>query len=368
MSANGHSTQDPDQPVAREPTSERGSEVDRKQALADAKLLLRHAAEVGLEPQSNVACEIQAAEDANDQGAWSPQISQNFWLSYSKLCTAVKPVTAESLRACAGGSLQKALNWYRWGTICLIVVILPLSVFLFVNTSISNEIDQIIKENDLLLLTLRERINSLSSVQPQSVTPQPQSVTPQPQSVRESDAVTTLQQFAATNRVLYSRANLLNWFHETDPLANYSEEQKKTILELPVPLPLEGISNAAIFKIQWYQNFRAYAKEVQQSNLVLFGALTAYVLPILYALLGALAYALRALAQEATARTYIQSSATFARIIIALIAGLVVGLFNNLTQGISLSPLGIAFLVGYGVELFFSLLDAFLETLKKVRT
>jgi drug/metabolite transporter (DMT)-like permease len=98
------------------------------------------------------------------------------------------------------------------------------------------------------------------------------------------------------------------------------------------------------------------------------GALTAYVLPILYALLGALAYALRALAQEATARTYIQSSAAFARIIIALIAGLVVGLFNNLTQGISLSPLGIAFLVGYGVELFFSLLDAFLETLKKVRT
>ena len=135
-----------------------------------------------------------------------------------------------------------------------------------------------------------------------------------------------------------------------------------------MPLPLEGISNAAIFKIQWYQNFRAYAKEVQQSNLVLFGALTAYVLPILYALLGALAYALRALAQEATARTYIRSSAAFARMIIALIAGLVVGLFNNLTQGISLSPLGIAFLVGYGVELFFSLLDAFLETLKKVRT
>ena len=38
MSATGHSTQDPDQPVAREPRSERGSEVDRKQPLADAKL------------------------------------------------------------------------------------------------------------------------------------------------------------------------------------------------------------------------------------------------------------------------------------------------------------------------------------------
>jgi hypothetical protein len=135
-----------------------------------------------------------------------------------------------------------------------------------------------------------------------------------------------------------------------------------------VPLTLEKISDAAAYKIQWYQNFRAYAREVQQSNLVLFGTLTAYVLPILYALLGAFAYALRALSQEATAKTYVPSHAAFARIIISLIAGLVVGLFNNLTQGISISPLGIAFLVGYGVELFFSLLDAFLETLKKVRT
>jgi type III secretory pathway component EscS len=50
---------------------------------------------------------------------------------------------------------------------------------------------------------------------------------------------------------------------------------------------------------------------------------------------------------------------------IAVIAGLVVGLFNNFTQGISLSPLAVAFLVGYGVEIFFSFLDTFLGTLRK---
>jgi hypothetical protein len=76
----------------------------------------------------------------------------------------VKPVTAESLRAYAGGLLHKTLNSYRRGTISLIVIILPLSVFLFVNTSISNEIGDLIKENDALTLTLRERINSLSVV------------------------------------------------------------------------------------------------------------------------------------------------------------------------------------------------------------
>jgi hypothetical protein len=57
---------------------------------------------------------------------------------------------------------------------------------------------------------------------------------------------------------------------------------------------------------------------------------------------------------------------------IALIGGLVVALFTNFTalftQEIPLSPLAIAFLVGYGVEIFFAFLDAFLDTLKKVRT
>jgi hypothetical protein len=378
MSANVEPMQLPDQARPQEPKSERGVEADRNQALGDAKFLLRHAAEIGLEPQSNVVCQIQVAEDANNQGKWTPQISESFWLAYSALCTAVKPVTAESLRACAGGLLHKTLNTYRKGTISLIVIILPLSVFLFVNTSISNEIGELIKENDALALTLRERINSLSAIlispgvtDEGSKTTQLQPVIPSSQSVRESDAITTLQQFATTNRVLYARANLLNRFIlnlETDPLAKWLDENKKTVLELPVPLPLKDIPAVATYKLQWYQSFRAYAKEVQQSNLVVFGALTAYVLPILYALLGAFAYALRALSQEATLRTYVPSNAAFARIIIALIAGLVVGLFNNLTQGVSLSPLAIAFLVGYGVELFFSLLDAFLETLKKVRT
>jgi hypothetical protein len=361
MSANGDGVQP--QVHSQEHGSERGSEADRNQALADAKLLLRYAAEIGLEPKENVVCQIQSAQDANDQGKWTPQISQSFWLAYSALCTAVKPVTAESLRA--GGSLEKTLKWYRWVTICLLVIILPLSIFLFVNTSLSNELSELIKESDPLALTLRERIIVLFQSSP------PQSATLPPQSGRETDVVTVLQQFATTSRLLYSRASLLNQLMddvESDPLRNWYPKDKTIVLELPLPLAVaKDVSDAAIYKMQWYQNFRAYAKAVQQSNLVVFGAITAYVLPILYSLLGALAYALRALSQEAATRTYVPSSAPFARMIIALIAGLVVGLFGNLTQGISLSPLAIAFLVGYGVELFFSLLDAFLETLKKVR-
>jgi hypothetical protein len=53
--------------------------------------------------------------------------------------------------------------------------------------------------------------------------------------------------------------------------------------------------------------------------------------------------------------------------LIASIGGAVVGLFNNftLTQGASISPLAIAFLVGYAVDVFFAFLEGLLKTFTK---
>jgi xanthine/uracil permease len=102
-------------------------------------------------------------------------------------------------------------------------------------------------------------------------------------------------------------------------------------------------------------------------NLVIYGAVTAYVLPVAYSLLGACAFALRNMAAQTGTKTYQPSYSNRARLIIALIAGTVVGLFNNFTQGVSVSPLAIAFLVGYAVEVFFSFLDAFVHTFESVR-
>ena len=73
------------------------------------------------------------------------------------------------------------------------------------------------------------------------------------------------------------------------------------------------------------------------------------------------------MAAQTGMKTYQPSYSNRARLIIALIAGTVVGLFNNFTQGVSVSPLAIAFLVGYAVEVFFSFLDAFVHTFESVR-
>jgi hypothetical protein len=99
---------------------------------------------------------------------------------------------------------------------------------------------------------------------------------------------------------------------------------------------------------------------VQGDFAAIIGALGAFLLPILYAWLGSYAYRLREFGETIRHKTYHPSFADSARMITAVIAGAIVGLFNP-SQGISLSPLATAFLVGYGVELFFRFLDTLIN-------
>ena len=90
---------------------------------------------------------------------------------------------------------------------------------------------------------------------------------------------------------------------------------------------------------------------------------------MLYALLGTCAYLLRSFEQEMTTKTYVPSSANSARFLIASIGGGVVGLFNSftVTQGASIPPLAIAFLVGYAVDVFFSFLEGLLQAFTRTK-
>jgi len=317
------------------------------QKLCEAELMLAHAAETGKKLKPDIIATLTNARYAQGRGAWTKTLMEQFWSAYSQLCAAIKPVTCESLTACG---CSKIVRRYRFGTIFLLSLILPLSILMFINARISDEINDRIKENNALVIKLHDQ---LPSIQPGRV---------------QTDILAQFQQLATSNRSLYSLASVLN--HLTPVIVRdtlfSSEGEKRKTLQLSVPLldPTQEWSD----KIKAYQDIRTYAKDVQQMNVMVYGAITAFVLPILYALLGACAYALRSLSQQIRARTYTATCADFARIIIAVIAGLVVGLFNNFTQGISLSPLAVAFLVGYGVEIFFSFLDTFLATLRKVRS
>jgi hypothetical protein len=87
-----------------------------------------------------------------------------------------------------------------------------------------------------------------------------------------------------------------------------------------------------------------------------------YVLPLLYGLLGALAYILRTLSSEIQNVTFTRGSEIrySLRWPLGMLGGVTVGLFfdpADLTGLAAITPLGLAFLAGYGVELLFAGLD-----------
>src|SRR5580692_8095791 len=88
---------------------------------------------------------------------------------------------------------------------------------------------------------------------------------------------------------------------------------------------------------------------------------------VVYALLGACAYSARRYEGQLKARTFTGAEKPWVRIMIACIDGVVVGLFAklNATPEASLPPLAMAFLVGYGADVFFIFLDGVLQTFWK---
>jgi hypothetical protein len=178
-------------------------------------------------------------------------------------------------------------------------------------------------------------------------------------------------------RSVLHHSKLLSWFSlfsETPPcprkpeIGSVGEPISDCELDPKKLKSLELLQKEVDDKTLVYQDVRNYANAVTENEAVTWGAIGNIVLPLLYALLGACAAALRAFTQQFSARTFAPTYATPARFYIAGIGGGVIGLFNNIFgQSISVSPLALAFLVGYAADMFFSFLDATTQNLGKAK-
>src|SRR6185437_11945696 len=100
----------------------------------------------------------------------------------------------------------------------------------------------------------------------------------------------------------------------------------------------------------------------------LLGAiLLQFVLPILFGTIGALAYVLRNTSDQIKSCTFSSTAPirNWVRLMLGALMGLVIGLFNGLSTNVSLPPLALAFLAGYGVEAVFSVFDGLIGQMKK---
>lgn len=196
-----------------------------------------------------------------------------------------------------------------------------------------------------------------------------------------------LQNFARNNRALYAQTKWLSWLN----LANFQNvyespwmidaTKRRENLELRLPIltnPYRSIKHDVstndetmnpehaiddgLQKLAVYQDIRAMAQDAQRTSDILWAAITTYILPVLYAVLGSLAFILRDLSEQSISKTFHPTHGRFinrVRLVIAVIIGTVIGLFDNLWKDsvISASPLAIAFIGGYAANTFFTFLD-----------
>jgi hypothetical protein len=146
----------------------------------------------------------------------------------------------------------------------------------------------------------------------------------------------------------------------------YTNRSGKHMLELEPGLA--DFAHQTNERIQVFQRVRYFAQSVQKDVAVWYGAVASCILPLLYAILGALAYLLRSFERQIETRTLRQVDGHTARFAISAIGGFVVGLFNvSIVQNATISPLAIAFLVGYAADVFFSFLEGLIQTFGRSR-
>lgn len=342
-------------------------------ATEDALRLLLYAAEMGKEVDDTTRSSVLRASIATRSG-WDGTVAANLLAALTKLSALASPVTAESLKAYADETKPTIRSLRKW-TIWLAIPIIVFSVLGFVSSAISNVIRTDITTANDLVAKLRPELGTKEA--PKGGTPDKSL----PEGLNEGEVITQLQQYASTIRAIDARSRQLNWFvfrTERDPFAQYrwssklsteknraNQDTLKAKFQLPVGLSNkpEALDNLTVT----YQDVRSFAQNVLDLVSVYYGAVTTCLLPVLYALLGACAYLLRSFEEELKAKTFIPSRSNWARFLIAGIGGAVVGLFGNfsVTQGASISPLAIAFLVGYAADVFFSFLEGMLQTFNK---
>ena len=341
---------------------------DRKSAtlglnkvLNDAEYLLDYACQAGIELDQEMVHTIICAGAEDDLCS---EDAVKAIAAVTTLAQKLKPVTAETLRACrdrAGQTIHK-----YWTTAATLGIFLLLSsVLSFIASGLSKSLTDDINLANQLAVTLNSDVAPQPLAAPGADGAAPPAVAVSPATYAKNLA--NLQQFAATIREVDGLSHQLGYF----VLASEPSRPTEEAMEIAVPvnhasvnIPMEVEAKTRIL-----QRVRYFAKDVQERTSLWYGALSNFLLPPLYAILGACAYLIRSFSEQVKARTFTPSVTDSARFIIAAIGGGAVGLFSNFTIGqtTSLPPLAIAFLVGYATDIFFSFLDGLQPAFTKAK-
>jgi len=246
-----------------------------------------------------------------------------------------------------------------------------------------DETDIVVSESDIDDLTSRrESYNNQIAEKEREIKNDPDALKELTAKETERDLIATkvdeLKDKQETNEEAFTNT-------DKESLAIYESEFDKVAQELanPEEYKKQIVSQRNITLQELIDQYNSLSRQIErvkvkeESQRARLGAgfvlviLESYILPVLYALLGASAYVLRTMAQEIEEGKFSAESnrSYILRMALGTLAGLMVGWFVFLlprqTFLASISPLAIAFLVGYNIEILFSWMDAFIKKFSK---
>src|ERR1044072_8605393 len=279
----------------------KASEAETR-ALDEADALLRFAAERVQDLDPDLSLAVAESRVAFDNDRWTPQTAQRFWTAFARLCELVAPVSTDSLAE--GRQRVPAFRWIPWGhaeettvaarssarylrmMIVLLLIILPLQLYLWIGTNLSKEIGT-------LLSAVRPKIAQLSQDADQ-LRPAPKAPAPVDQQAEEA---ADQQDEAGEERAkaIVRRAKVLNGdldrilesvtkLERVTTFARTRSIDPGLVTESAEGLDRAGEVRTVFNQLQWDSG-----PIIERANL-LTGIVGSFILPVLFGMIGAVAY------------------------------------------------------------------------------
>ncbi len=378
-----------------------------REAVSEAQLLVAYVAHEGLIDVDREALDIFVRSKCLLQrGTWTAADEIAFWRAYDRMSALIKPVTIETLRstmpvyreADQGGKQThtpagRAVTRYKILAGISLAILLLVQIYWLIGSNLNKNLKELMNARKTAGLEIR-RVMDLKGYAPQA---------PMKEDLEISQMKTRLeilnQKLDANyelllgwNRVWQAMLGVEQFKSEVTPYVQlkFDEELKhleKRIKERQDRLDGEGAADPAVGTqavalktLRTELRERRLQHELDKSRNKLFlteisagfvlGALQIYLLPLLYGFLGAATYVLRTLSDEIRSLTYSNDSEIRYRLRLSVgaLAGIMAGWFlrPDSTSALgSFSSLAVAFLMGYNVEVLFSVMDKIIAGFSK---
>lgn len=280
----------------------------------------------------------------------------------------IEPFAAEPPRR----SMGRRHVWLEWGAGAFAFLLALAAMLLFMMNTIADRVDTLIEQQNTAALKLSDDLHYFKTHR-----------APNDQAAMPPGLFSDLVEFSRNTAIVLNEVHRLLALEYIstfgierldEPGGHWSE---KLLLQLKPKdgakttfdhsgvdprITGEGIVTEGNYQIELYQSLRDYWQERCTSYKDVGGAISTYLFPLLFALLGAALCDLRC---RLPGKARHSVSLGGIRYTTAIIAGALVGIFTSLIPtNLSLPPLLIAFLAGYSVDIFTARLDGLIDKLR----